>query len=161
MYVLFSSGVDSQIITRVFLDNNIDCEFIFLNSVGHCEYELSHIKECEKFYGIKVRIIDIDLEQHRHEWITRSNNENPPAMHHYPFEWLSKNLEKDYNDITFSLLPYAFFKGICGQKVHINEQCTTVVISITDIRLLLWHTLSACTIYFMVMPVWYTIFIII
>lgn len=100
MYVLFSSGVDSQIITRVFLDNNIDCEFIFLNSVGHCEYELSHIKECEKFYGIKVRIIDINLEQHRHEWITRSNNETPPAMHHYPFEWLSKNLEKDYPLIT-------------------------------------------------------------
>jgi hypothetical protein len=100
MYVLFSSGVDSQIITRVFLDNKIDCEFIFLNSVGHCDYELSHVKECEKFYGIDVRVIDLNLEQYKDEWITRSNNESTPAMRHYPFEWLSKTLEKDYPLIT-------------------------------------------------------------
>lgn len=100
MYVLFSSGVDSQIIARTFLDNNVNCEFIFLNSIGYCDYELSHIRECEKFYGINVRVIDLEVDSYKNQWIDRSKTENPQSMHHYPFEWLSSTLEKDYPIIT-------------------------------------------------------------
>jgi len=100
MYVLLSSGVDSQIIARVFLDNNVNCEFVFLNSVGYCEYELSHIRECEKFYGIKVRIVNINIAEYKDLWINRASKEDPPAMHHYPFEWLSSILENNYPIIT-------------------------------------------------------------
>ena len=100
MYVLFSSGVDSQIIARTFLDSNVNCEFIFLNSIGYCDEALSHIQECEKFYGINVRVIDLDVNSFKDKWIERSKTENPKSMHHYPFEWLSYTLEKDYPIIT-------------------------------------------------------------
>lgn len=119
MYVLFSSGVDSQIITRVFLDNNINCEFVFLNSVGYCDYELSHIRECEKYYGISVRVIDINIDSYEDQWVKRSNTENPQSMHHYPFEWLSKTLEKDYPLITQG----ANDPAILGPKHNLSIYC--------------------------------------
>ena len=34
VYIGLSSGVDSQIITRCFLNNNLDCEFVFLYAKG-------------------------------------------------------------------------------------------------------------------------------
>ena len=99
-YVLFSTGVDSQIITRCFIDSNVNTEYIFLNSVGYSDPELQRIKECEKFYGIKVRVIDIDINTFKDQWIERSKNEYPVSIYHYPFEYLSSILEKDYPIIT-------------------------------------------------------------
>jgi len=99
-YVLFSTGVDSQIITRCFIDCDVNAEYIFLNSVGYSNPELQRIKECEKFYGIKIRVIDIDINSFKDQWIDRNRNEFPISMYHYPFEYLSSILEKDYPIIT-------------------------------------------------------------
>lgn len=99
-YILFSSGVDSQVITRTFLDNKIDAEYIFLNPIGLNPIELAHINECEKFYGIKINVINIDINQRKDEWISRSETEKTPNMFHYPFEWLSSILPEKYPIVT-------------------------------------------------------------
>lgn len=95
-YVLFSTGVDSQIIARSFKDNNIDCEYVFLNFVNTNNVELSRIHECKKFYNIDIRIVDLDLEKLKDSWISRCKEEKTPALLQYPFEHLSSILEKDY-----------------------------------------------------------------
>ena len=100
VYVLFSSGVDSQVIARSFLDMGVDAEYVFLNTVGRSDVELIHVRECEKFFGFKVRVIDIDIEQHKDTWIERGKTEYPFSMFHYPFEWLSQQLDRDYPIIT-------------------------------------------------------------
>lgn len=100
MYVAFSSGVDSQVITRCFLDNNINAEYVFLNCVGYSDYELAHVRECEKFYGIRVRIINLNIDEFKEAWTKESKNENSGYFSHYIFGWLSKNLEKDYPIVT-------------------------------------------------------------
>ena len=100
VYVLFSSGVDSQVIARSFVDMGVDAEYIFLNPVGRCDVELAHIHECEKFFGFKVRIIDINLQDYKSEWVARSKIEYPFSMFHYPFEWLSQQLEGNFPIIT-------------------------------------------------------------
>lgn len=100
VYVLFSSGVDSQVIARTFLDMGVDAEYVFLNSVGYSDVELAHVRECEKFFGFKVRVVDININEHKEEWIARSKTEHPFSMYHYPFEWLSQHLEGNYPIIT-------------------------------------------------------------
>jgi len=100
VYVLFSSGVDSQVIARTFLDMGVDAEYVFLNSVGCSDVELAHVRECEKFFGFKVRVVDINLNEHKEEWIARSKTEHPFSMFHYPFEWLSQQLDGEHPIIT-------------------------------------------------------------
>jgi hypothetical protein len=100
VYVLFSSGVDSQVIARTFLDMGVDAEYVFLNSVGYSEVELAHVRQCEKFFGFKVRVVDININEYKEQWIARSKTEYPFSMYHYPFEWLSEHLEGNYPIIT-------------------------------------------------------------
>jgi hypothetical protein len=92
VYIGFSSGVDSQIIARCFLDNNLDCEFIFLHVKGINDIELERVIECEKYYGIEVKKYSLDIETYKDQWIARSQNEVQKSMHQYQFEWLSKEL---------------------------------------------------------------------
>lgn len=96
VYIGFSSGVDSQIIARCFLDMKLDAEFVFLHAVGHNEEEYQRVLECEKFFGIKVRIVPIHLEQFKDDWIEKSKGELVKSMHNYPFEWLSQHLPEPW-----------------------------------------------------------------
>lgn len=97
VYVLFSSGVDSQVIARCFKDVGVDAEYVFLNLVGHSNgVELSRIAECERFYGIKVKIIDVDINQYKDEWLERTKHEIPSYMFHYPYEQLVKQLPENW-----------------------------------------------------------------
>jgi predicted GNAT family acetyltransferase len=100
VYVLFSSGVDSQVIARTFLDMGVDAEYVFLNSVGYSDVELAHVRECEKFFGFKVRVVDINIDEHKDEWVAHIKTEHPFSMYHYPFEWLSQHLDGNYPIIT-------------------------------------------------------------
>ena len=100
VYIGFSSGVDSQIITKCFLDNNLDCEFVFLHikDVNNLEHE--RVIECEKYYGIEVKKYFLDINQFKEEWINRSQTEVPRYMHQYQFEWLSKTLSGNIPIVT-------------------------------------------------------------
>lgn len=96
VYVGFSAGVDCQIITRCFIDMKVDAEYVFLHSVGYNDQELEHVKICEKFFGIKVRVFPLNLEEHKSAWLKKRKRENVPSMHQYPFEWFSKQLPEKY-----------------------------------------------------------------
>lgn len=96
VYVAFSSGIDSQIIARCFVDQGLPAEYVFLHVPGCNDLELKHVLECENFFGISVRKIQIDLEEHREEWIERSKTEIVPSMHQYQFEWLCQQLPEPY-----------------------------------------------------------------
>lgn len=96
VYIGFSSGVDSQIMARCFIDMNLDAEYIFLHSVGFNDLELSRTIECEKYYGIKVTKYEININDFRDQWISKSNGKHMPSMYNYPFEWLSKQLPEPW-----------------------------------------------------------------
>ena len=70
-YVFFSSGIDSQIIVRCFQDMNVDAEYIFLHAEGLNDVELNRAYQCEKFYGIRLRVIRFNLESFKEEWIQK------------------------------------------------------------------------------------------
>lgn len=99
VYVLISTGIDSQIIARSLIDAGVDAEYIFLN-YQNSSVELDRVKECEKFYSIKIRLIDLDVEQHKEEWLYNVKQEVVPSLRHYPFEWLSKTLKEDFPIVT-------------------------------------------------------------
>lgn len=96
VYVAFSSGVDSQVILRCFLDMKADFEPFFLHVKGFNDYEYDLVKESEKFYGIDIKILELDLEQHKSEWLLRKEQEKPITLLHYPFEWASKQLPENF-----------------------------------------------------------------
>ena len=96
VYVAFSSGVDSQVILRCFLDMDVDFEPFFIHVKGRNDFEKTVVETSEKFYGIKIKILEIQLEEHRDEWQARSIAENFPTLVHYPFELASKMLPENY-----------------------------------------------------------------
>jgi len=96
VYVAFSSGVDSQVMLRCFLDMKRDFEPFFIHVKGYNDFEKSVVERSEKFYGIKIKTIEIQLESYRDEWLARSTSEKFPTLVHYPFEMASKLLPNDY-----------------------------------------------------------------
>ena len=100
VYVGFSSGVDSQIIARCFIDSKVDAEYVFLHSIGYNDLELERVKECEKFFGIEVRIFSLNVEEHKEQWLKKKKKERVPSMHQYSMEWLSRQLSEKYPFVT-------------------------------------------------------------
>lgn len=100
VYIAFSSGVDSQIILRCFIDMGLHFEAVFLYVKGYNEKEYQQLLECEKFYGIKFKIIDLDVKKYKDEWINDNKKNQINSLVQYPFEYLSKNLENPWPLIT-------------------------------------------------------------
>jgi hypothetical protein len=96
VYVAFSSGVDSQVMLRCFLDMKGDFESFFLHVKGLNDFEFDTVKQSEKFYGIKIKILELNIEQHKTEWLKRKDTENLPTLLNYPFEWASKQLPENF-----------------------------------------------------------------
>ena len=100
VYIAFSSGVDSQIILRCFIDMKLDFEAVFLHIKGYNEKEYQQLLECQQFYGINFKIFELDADQYKNEWIESNNKNNVNSLVQYPFEYLSKNLEESWPLIT-------------------------------------------------------------
>lgn len=102
VYVAFSSGVDSQIIARSFIDMKCasDVEFVFLHIKGVNETELEHVKECEKILNIKVRIVTLDLIKVKEKWIKEDEKNPVTAIAQFPFRYLSEKLKEKFPIIT-------------------------------------------------------------
>lgn len=96
VYVAFSSGVDSQVILRCFLDMKADFEPFFIHVKGRNDFEYRVVKESEKFYGIPIKIIEVDIDQHKDEWLARREAEQFVSLVHYPFELAIKQLPESW-----------------------------------------------------------------
>lgn len=92
VYVAFSSGVDSQVILRCFIDMGGDFEPFFIHAVGLNDFEYRVVKESEKFYGIKINVLELNIEEYKSAWLQRKAAENSITLLHHPFEWASKQL---------------------------------------------------------------------
>jgi hypothetical protein len=100
VYISFSAGVDSQIIARCFIDMKIDAEFVFLYIKNHNEQEYQQVIECEKYWGISVKKIELDLKKFKTKWI-KDNQSNPvDSLVQYPFLYLSSQLEESWPIVT-------------------------------------------------------------
>lgn len=95
-YLAYSSGIDCQIILRSWLDMNCEVYPFFVYFKGYNTDELEAVKYSEKFYGIKIDVIEIDIEQHRNTWEQMRIVENNPTLIHYPFDYASQQLTEDF-----------------------------------------------------------------
>lgn len=93
-YLAYSSGIDSQIILRSWLDMNCEVYPFFVYYKGYNSDELEAVKYSEKFYGIKIEIIEVDIEEHRTEWEQQRIIDNIPSLTQYPFQYASKQLKE-------------------------------------------------------------------
>jgi hypothetical protein len=100
VYVGFSSGIDSQIIARSFLDQKLDAEFVFLHYPGYNDIEYNRVKECESTFNFSVNVLKLNIDNLKEEWVARSLTETPKLMHQYTFEWLSNQLPEPWPFIT-------------------------------------------------------------
>lgn len=93
-YLGFSSGIDCQIILRSWLDMNCEIHPFFVHTTN--DSELEAVKHAEKFYGIKIKIISIDVNQRRQEYERMMREDNFPSMIDYPFYTASTMLEEQF-----------------------------------------------------------------
>lgn len=100
VYIAFSSGVDSQIIARCFIDMKLDAEFVFLHLVGHNDIEYNRMLACEKFYGISVRKISLDINEYKAAWIEDNKKNAVNSIAQYPFVYLSSQLVEQWPMVT-------------------------------------------------------------
>lgn len=96
VYVAFSTGVDSQVMLRCFLDMNCDFEPFFLYVKGLNDFEHRMLVKSENFYGIKIKVLEIDIEQYKEEWLQRKVDENLVTLVHNPLEWACAHLPEDW-----------------------------------------------------------------
>lgn len=97
LYVAFSSGVDSQIILRSFLDQKLDVTPIFLHAVGYNDIEYKRVLMCEEFFKIPIKVYTVDIEQHKSQWLLETDLNVRSQL---PFEYLSSKLENNWPIIT-------------------------------------------------------------
>lgn len=118
VYVAFSGGADSQIIARCFIEQQLPAEYVFLHVVGCNDVELQQVRKCESFFGIKVTVVELDIESKREEWMGLAANEKNAAMHQYQFAWLSEQLPEKWPIITQGSVEPAIV-GTSGDDVGI------------------------------------------
>lgn len=100
VYIAFSGGVDSQIIARCFLDQNLPVTLVFLHVVGCNDVEYDQVRQCERYFGVDVQVIQLDIESMRVEWENLAKTEQFSSMHQYQFAWLSDQLAEDWPIVT-------------------------------------------------------------
>lgn len=100
VYIAFSSGVDSQIIARAFLDNNLDSEYVFLYMKNINDKEYEQVIQCRDFFKIKIRIIELDIEKYKKDWIKENKKKPVNYISQYPFKYLSESLKEDWPIIS-------------------------------------------------------------
>jgi hypothetical protein len=65
----FSGGIDSQSILHSFCSQGIDIETVFLYMPGYNDVEYEQVQICDKKYNVKTRIIDIDVDSYKEEFL--------------------------------------------------------------------------------------------
>lgn len=100
VYVAFSSGLDSQVIMRCFVD--MKCDFIpfFVHVEGKNDFEYDMVLKSEKFYGVKIEKHTLRLEDYQDKWIKHSIENDIPNCLHYPLVEVINNLSEKFPIIT-------------------------------------------------------------
>jgi len=93
-YLAFSSGIDCQTILRSWMDMNCEIYPFFVHTTN--DSELEAVKYAEKFYGIKIKIINIDINQRKTEYKQLMHEHGYPSMIDYPFYTASQLLEEPW-----------------------------------------------------------------
>ena len=74
VYVGFSSGVDSQIILKSFIDQKLEVIPVFMHTVGYNDLEFARVKECEDFYKIKIHVYNVYIDDYKDQWLKDDSN---------------------------------------------------------------------------------------
>jgi hypothetical protein len=91
-----SSGVDSQIALRSFMDQGIEIETAFLYMPGYNDNEYNNLKLLEQLWGFKSYIIDIDPIKCKEEIMYISEQLGIP-----PFQILHRKFLSQLPDVNF------------------------------------------------------------
>jgi len=100
VYIAFSSGLDSQVILRCFLD--MKCDFIpfFVHVEGYNDFEYDVVLKSEKFYGFEVEKHSIKISDYQEQWIKHSIDNNIPTCLHYPLVHIINTLSEQFPIVT-------------------------------------------------------------
>jgi len=100
VYVGFSSGVDSQVILRCFLD--MKCDFIpfFVHIKEYNDFEYDMVLKSEKFYGIEIEKHSINMEDYQDQWVKHSIENNISTCIHYPLVHVINKLSEKFPIVT-------------------------------------------------------------
>lgn len=127
VYIAFSSGVDSQIILRSFIDMNLDFRAVFLYSPGVNDLEYQRVLICKKFYGSKIDIYKINFKEHKEEWLKEAEGKNNNYITQFPFRYLSSKLEEPWPIITQGAVEPALI-GSTNTNVCIYHNKTEIMV---------------------------------
>jgi hypothetical protein len=73
-----------------------DFEPFFIHVKGRNDFEYNLVKESEKFYGITIKTLELNLEEYKEEWLQRKEIDKSITLLHHPFEWASKQLPERF-----------------------------------------------------------------
>ena len=94
VYIYFSTGVDSQIITECFLKQDLPFKCVFMHVKGYNDEEYARLDECKLSFGIDIEVLELDLNTVKEEWIERSKLNSVKNMSQYQFGWLAEHLSE-------------------------------------------------------------------
>ena len=104
----FSGGLDSQCVLHSFHTQGIPIETIFLYMPGRNENEFEQVKICDKKYGTKTHIFELDPIACQDEIIELSEQLNIPTTHSVLHIKLLREIPDDYCFIQNSHDPFVY-----------------------------------------------------
>ena len=92
VYLGFSSGVDSQIILKSFIDQKLEVTPVFMHAVSYNDLEFERVKQCEDFYKTKIHIHNVYIDNYKEQWLNNSSD----AMVFYPIRVMVEELTEPW-----------------------------------------------------------------
>ncbi len=104
--IMFSGGLDAQILVKSFMANNAQFECFFMHNVGKNTFELEYAKACEKKWGFKLNVIDIDPIKDLEAYQSLYPKINITGYFYCQYYSFSRQIPDDY-DLVQTTMPYA------------------------------------------------------
>ena len=104
--IMFSGGLDAQILVKSFMANNAQFECFFMHNVGKNTFELEYARACEKKWGFKLNVIDIDPIKDLNHYQTLFPQIDITGYFYCQYYSFSRQIPADY-DLVQTTMPYA------------------------------------------------------
>ena len=104
--VMFSGGLDAQILVKSLMANNAEFECFFMHNVGKNTFELEYAQQCQKRWGFKLNVIDIYPINDFNEYQQLIPKINATGYFYMQYHSFSKAIPVDYSLIQ-TTMPYA------------------------------------------------------
>lgn len=100
-----SSGIDSQIVLRAFLDQGLPIKTVFMHTPGYNDYERSNLNIIDSRLGTKTEVVEINIDNIKIKLIEESID---TGIHVYSLLWkyFLEQVPKDWNLIQMTHDPY-------------------------------------------------------